>query len=311
MSTAGAVAIDAKPEMVVRARRLSSAEKLFVACVIIPALVHFSIFTLVPVAASFVLSFTEWNVLGTPRGVGLRNYIDLLHNQVFHIALWRTFLFALFYVPPMMVLPLLMAVLVNQPTRAANFFKNAYFLPVVTSFVVLALVFKWIFQADAASLSNVVMKGVHLPPQRWLQDTHLALPLLAVLGLIKGAAWNMVYFIAGLQSIPEAFYEAARVDGAGAWYTFRRITLPLLRPTVFFVAVLTTIGAFQVFDSAYLLTQGGPGYATTTLVYFIYQRGFEDFRMGYASASAYVLLALVLVVTWIQKRWLGKAVDWY
>jgi multiple sugar transport system permease protein len=293
------------------ARRLTRTEKIFVACVVLPALVHFCVFTLFPLVASFVLSFTEWNVLGTPHGVGLRNYIDLLHNHVFHEALKRTFLFALFYVPPMMVLPLLMAVLVNQPVRAARFFKTLYFLPVVTSFVVFALIFKWTFQADAHSMANVGVRAVGLPPQRWLQDVQLALPLLALLGLLKGAAWNMVYFLAGLQSIPEAFYEAAHVDGAGAWRTFRKITLPLLRPTIYFVAVLTTIGAFQVFDSAYLLTQGGPGYATTTLVYFIYQAGFENFRMGYASASAYVLLVLVLLVTWIQKRWLGQTADWY
>jgi ABC-type sugar transport system permease subunit len=292
-------------------RRLSVSEKIFVACVVIPALLHFTLFTVVPVVASFVISFTEWNVMGSPRAVGLQNYEALLHDKIFHIALGRTFLFALYYVPPMLVVPLLMAVLVSRPTRAARFFKSAYFLPVVTSFVVFALIFKWMFQADGSSMANVAMQAVHLPAQHWLQDARLALPLLALLGLLKGAAWNMVYFIAGLQSIPEPFYEAARVDGSSAWHTFRRITLPLLRPTMYFVAVLTTIGAFQVFDAAYLLTQGGPAYSTTTLVYFIYQRGFEDFHMGYASASAYVLLTLVLAVTWLQKTWLGKPADWY
>jgi ABC-type sugar transport system permease subunit len=121
----------------------------------------------------------------------------------------------------------------------------------------------------------------------------------------------MIYFIAGLQGIPDTFYEAARIDGANRRQVFRNVTLPLLRPTLYFVSVLTTIGAFQVFDSAFLLTQGGPNRATTTIVYFVYQAGFEQFRMGYASASAYVLLVLVFVVTYIQKRWLGKPADWY
>ncbi|MGI8906933.1 MAG: carbohydrate ABC transporter permease [Candidatus Sumerlaeaceae bacterium] len=311
MSNAAAPVAASVSRAVTPARRLNGSEKLFVACIVVPALIHFSVFTLFPVIASFFLSFTDWKVLGTPNLVGLENYIELWHSQKFHEALKRTFLFALFYVPPMMALPLLMALLVNRSTRAAGFFKTAYFLPVVTSFVVFALIFKWTFQADPSSMANVAMRGVGLPPRRWLQDAQLALPLLALLGLLKGAAWNMVYFIAGLQSIPEPLYEAARVDGAGPWRIFRQITLPLLRPTIYFVAVLTTIGAFQVFDSAYLLTQGGPGYATTTIVYFIYQAGFENFRMGYASASAYVLLAMVLLVTWVQKRWLGKTADWY
>lgn len=292
-------------------KRLSRSEKIFIAVVMGPAFLHFLVFTAVPLLFSFALSFTEWQMLTVPKVVGLANYTELLGDPLFRTAVWNTFLFTLLYVPPMLVLPLMLAILVNKPTKAAAFFKTIYFLPVVTSFVVLAMIFEWIFQAEPSSLANLAVRGVGLPAQAWLQDSQQALPLLALLGILKGAAWNMIYFLAGLQAIPDVFYEAAKVDGASRWLTFRRITLPLLRPTTYFVCVLTTIGAFQVFDAAYLLTQGGPGDATTTIVYYIYVAGFESFRMGYASASAFVLLALVLVVTLIQKRWLGRPADWY
>ncbi len=292
-------------------KKLSRSEKIFIAVVMGPAFLHFLVFTAVPLLFSFALSFTEWQMLTVPKLVGLSNYAELFGDPLFRTAIWNTFLFTLFYVPPMLVLPLGLAILVNRPTKAATFFKTVYFLPVVTSFVVLAMIFEWVFQAEPSSLSNMAVRSTGLPAQAWLQDSQQALPLLALLGILKGAAWNMIYFLAGLQAVPDVFYEAAKVDGASRWLTFRRITLPLLRPTTYFVCVLTTIGAFQVFDAAYLLTQGGPGDATTTIVYYIYVAGFESFRMGYASASAFVLLALVLAVTMIQKRWLGRPADWY
>jgi ABC-type sugar transport system permease subunit len=272
---------------------------------------HFAVFYITPVVMSFVISFTEWRIRGTPHWVGLSNYRELFHDDDFRNALKNTALFTLFYVPPMLILSLGMALLVNRKTRVSDFFKGAYFLPVVTSFVVFALIFAWIFQAGPNSLANKSVTSLGLAPQSWLQDPDMALALLAVLGILKGAGWNMVYFLAGLQAIPDVFYEAARVDGAGPATVFRRVTLPLLRPTLFFVCVLTTIGAFQVFESAYVITQGGPAGATTTIVYFIYTAGFESFRMGYASSAAYVLLLLVLVVTFIQKRYLGATADWY
>jgi multiple sugar transport system permease protein len=295
----------------VNGRRLRRDEKLFVAAILLPAVVHFALFTALPVLFSLVLSFTQWNVLDTPRWKALDNYARLARDPVFWVALRNTILFTLYYVPPMLAASLALALFVNRQTRAASVFKTAYFIPVVTSFVVLAIIFRWVFSADPVSPANVAVTTLGIAPQSWLQDRNQALPLLAFLGIVKGVAWNMVYFLAGLHAIPDTFYEAARIDGAGRWKVFRNVTLPLLRPTVFFVTVLTTIGAFQVFDSAYLLTQGGPARATTTIVYFIYQKGFEDFEMGYASASAYVLLALVLAVTWLQKRWLGKPADWY
>lgn len=272
---------------------------------------HFFMFHVTPVLMSFVISFTDWQIKGTPEWVGVDNYRELIHDSDFVRALINTGLFTFFFVPPMLILSLALALLVNQKTRAAGFFKGAYFLPVVTSFVVFALIFAWIFQAGPNSLANKTVTAVGIPPQSWLQNPNQALPLLALLGVLKGAGWNMVYFLAGLQAIPDVFYEAAKVDGANRLTVFRRITLPLLRPTLYFVSVLTTIGAFQVFESAYIVTQGGPANATTTLVYFIYTAGFESFRMGYASSAAYVLLALVLLVTWVQKRYLGAPAEWY
>jgi multiple sugar transport system permease protein len=291
--------------------RLRRADKIFIASVLVPVFAHFLFFFAGPVVLSFVTSFTSWAIKGAPRFVGVANYERLLHDATFHRALLNTFLFTLYFVPPMLATSLGLALLVNAQSRAAAVFKTLYFLPVVTSFVVFALIFGWIFQAGPNSLANKFIGIFHIPAQSWLQNEHQSLPLLALLGILKGAGWNMVYFIGGLQAIPDTFYEAARVDGASRWVIFRRITLPLLRPTIYFVLVLTTIGAFQVFDSAYVLTAGGPALSTTTIVYFIYEAGFESFQMGYASASAYVLLALVVLVTWLQKRYLGAAADWY
>lgn len=291
--------------------RLRRAEKLFIAAVLIPVFAHFIFFHFTPVVLSFFISFTEWKIKGAPHWIGVSNYRQLLHDTIFARALFNTFLFTIYFVPPMIVASLGLALLVNRQTRAAAMFKTVYFLPVVTSFVVFALIFGWIFQAGPSAFANKLLVQFHIRPQSWFQSQHQALPLLALLGILKGAGWNMVYFLAGLQAIPDSFYEAARVDGASRWAIFQRVTLPLLRPTIYFVLVLTTIGAFQVFDSAYVLTGGGPAYATTTIVYFIYNAGFESFQMGYASASAYVLLILVLGVTWIQKRYLGATADWY
>lgn len=292
-------------------RPLSRAEKLFILSILGPVLLHFLFFTITPVTFSLILSFTEWQLLGDPKFIGLANYRELLADRTFWVAMKNTFVFAAMYVPPMLALSLGLAVFINRPGFAPQFFRTIYFLPVVTSFVVFALIFKWIFSAEPTSLANQFMKLFGLNSQSWLANEYQALPLLAFLGILKGVAWNMVYFIAGLQGIPDTFYEAAKIDGANRWQVFRNVTLPLLRPTIYFVSVLTTIGAFQVFDSAFLLTQGGPNRATTTIVYYIYEAGFEQFRMGYASASAYVLLALVFAVTWVQKRYLGKPADWY
>ena len=292
-------------------KKLNSADRNFLVIVLLPAILLFVAFTLLPVLMSLVLSFTQWELQGVPRFIALRNYIELYYDPLFRTALFNTLIFSLMYVPPMIALSLGLALLVNRETRSAKFFQTVYFLPVVTSFVVFALIFEWIFMGDAASLANSIVGLFGIPPQTWLQNPDQALALLAVLGILKGAAWNMVYFLAGLKGIPDVFYEAAAIDGAGRWKTFRNVTLPLLRPTMYFVVVLTTIGAFQVFDSAYLLTQGGPINSTTTIVFFIYQMGFENFRMGYASASAYALLVLVLAISWVQNRYLGKDSDWY
>lgn len=292
-------------------KKLSSTDRKFIITVMIPSVALFLAFTFIPVIMSFIISFSQWELMGTPRFIGLRNYMELVQDDVFRVSIVNTILFTLMYVPPMIAISLGLALLVNRETRGAKFFRTVYFLPVVTSFVVFALIFEWIFKGNANSLSNRMLSGLGIPPQAWLQDADQALPLLALLGILKGCAWNMVYFLAGLKGIPDVFYEAASIDGAGRWKTFRNVTLPLLRPTTYFVVVLTTIGAFQVFDSAYLLTQGGPANATNTIVYFIYQMGFENFRMGYASASAYALLLLVLLVSWTQNRFLGKETDWY
>lgn len=278
--------------------------------VLIPVLGHFAIFTAYPLISSFVLTFYNWSPLGPSKYVGLQNWVNVFTNPVFIRSLVNTTYFTLMYVVPTMVLGLILALLVNTHTRVSNLFRTLYFVPVVTSFVVMASIWAWVFNANPDSIGNSLMKVVGASPQLFLSGPHEALPVLAGLSVAKVAGAVMIYYYAGLRAIPQQTYEAARLDGAGWWDQLTAVTLPLLKPTTFYVAVITTIGSIQVFDSTFLLTQGGPAYATTTLVYQIYETAFNALQMGYASAMAYVLFAIVLAIALLQRRFFGQAVSY-
>jgi multiple sugar transport system permease protein len=219
------------------------------------------------------------------------------------MAVRNTAVYVLF-VPAGMALALALALLVNRRMPGVRLLRAVYFLPYITSFVAISLVWRWMFQPDVGLFNNLLGR-IGVSPQPWLSSPAAALPSLMLMSTWMYAGYMMVIFLAGLQSIPETLYESARMDGAGAWQRFRRITLPLLRPTLLFILVTMVIFMFQVFTAVYVMTEGGPLHATDVVVYHIYRTAWEYLRMGYASAMAWVLFALVFLVTLLQFRWLG------
>jgi multiple sugar transport system permease protein len=273
-----------------------------------PSFAGFALFVLLPVAAALVLSFTDWNLLSAPRWVGLNNYRQLLAaNPLVAQVFGNTILFTVGTVPARVVLSLLIAVLINQPLRGISLFRAAYFMPVVAPVVASALVWAWIFNGNFGLINFLLLKlGVHDPPN-WLNSTRWALPAIMIFSIWKNVGFTAIIYLAGLQAIPQELYEAAAVDGATWWARFRHVTVPMVSPTTFFVLVVSTIFAFQVFEESFVMTNGGPANATNTIVYYTYQSAFLYFHMGMASALAWILFAVLIVLTLtqvlIQRRW--------
>lgn len=274
---------------------------------LLPNLIGFLIFTAIPVGAAFVLAFYDYDLLLGASWAGLENFREMFTtDEVFRAALFNTVYFTAVSVPLSVVLGLATAMLVNQALRGIVIFRSIFLLPYVTVTVALSLVWKWIYLPDIGLINSALgVFGIDGPP--WLTSGTWAMPALILMSVWKGFGYNMVIFLAGLQGIPDHLYDAAKVDGATAWRRFLNVTLPLLSPTTFFVVVISVISSFQVFDQALIMTNGGPGTATTTLVLYIYQKGFQSFDMGYAAAVALVLFAAIFVFTVIQfmfqRRW--------
>ena len=268
-----------------------------------PDLVGTLVFAVGPVLAALALGLFAWDILTPPRFVGLDNYRTLLlDDPVFRTVLLNTSAYVLGTVPLRTVLALFVAIALNQQLHGMSLFRAAFFLPTITSAVAAATVWRWIYEPNFGLLNSLLYAiGVQHPPT-WLSSTAWAMPALILLGIWQGLGFQMVIFLAGLQGIPTHLYEAAAIDGAGWWARFRYVTLPLISPTTFFVLIISVIGSYQVFDQAFVLTEGGPGYATTTLVYYIYEYAFQFFKMGYAAAMAWILFAIVFVLTVIQFR---------
>nr|WP_255452266.1 sugar ABC transporter permease [Sporosarcina sp. ANT_H38] len=273
---------------------------------LIPVLVHFIIFQIYPFALSFYLTFMDWKVIGDPEFVGLKHWKYFLTDTLAWKAIWNTVKFSVYYIVPTMALGLLLALIINSGVKSAGFFKGIFFLPVVTSFVIIAGIWGWLFRGTEAGMINYLLSFVGIEPQLFLSDSSQALAVLAGLSIFKVAGSTMIYYFAGLQSIDRQLYEAARIDGASSFKIFWTITFPLLKPIHFFVAITTTIGSFQIFDSAYLLTGGGPNYATTTIVYYLYEQGFTSLNLSYAAVLSYVLFFIILVISLIQRKYLGQ-----
>jgi multiple sugar transport system permease protein len=274
---------------------------------LLPNIVGFLLFSCIPVLITLGISLLDWDMIRPPTFVGIANYAVLLsQDAIFRQVLGNTLYYVVGTVPADIVISLMLALAMNSKVRGVTLFRAIFFIPVITSSVAVAMIWRWLYNRDFG-LINLALMAVGLPVVPWLSSSSWAMPAVILMAIWKRVGYDMVIFLAGLQSIPVQLYEAAEIDGAGAWQRFRHVTLPLLTPTTFFVLVISLIGSFQVFDLAFVLTSGGPGNATNTIVMYVYNQAFQFFHMGYAAAVAWVLFMLVLAVTliqWrIQKRW--------
>jgi multiple sugar transport system permease protein len=278
---------------------------LFVSPWIIIALV----FIFGAMAYVFYLSFTDLKLLNTPKIIGFGNYGKVLGDPLFHTAVFNTVLYAVVVVFCQTWLALILAVLINAKLRGKQFFRTAWYIPSITSSVVVSLIFVWVFQKEGIlNYALVTLFGwLGFQPVAWLTDAgaHTALPAIMALNILTTAPTFMLFFLAALQNISEDVYEAASIDGSVGAHRFFRITVPLLRPIIFLVVVLGSIGTLQIFDQAYIMTSGGPLDQTTTINYLIYRSAWTNFDMAYASSMAVILFVIILVLYLIQQRFLG------
>jgi multiple sugar transport system permease protein len=275
-----------------------------------PSLVPLILFTIGPMVASLGLSFLRWDLLRAPQLIGLTNFANVLVDPDFQAAIGHTIFFIVGYLPLVYIGGLLLALALNQRLRGLAFFRAAYFLPVVTSWVVVALMWKWLLNPDSGMV-NFALGLIGIKGPGWWTDPAWAMPSVIIASAWKDLGFVMVILLAGLQAIPEDYYEAASVDGANRWVRFRRITLPLLSPASFFVLVISLINSFQVFDQVWIMTNGGPAGASSVVVEQIVRHAFSYSQMGYASAMSWLLFVVILAVTAVQfrlqTRWVNYA----
>lgn len=286
--------------------RMMRDERFWIWIFLMPVLIGLILVSLGPVAAVIGLSFADWEILTPPHFVGFENYRELLADRTFITALGNTVYYVLLMVPATSVLALLLALLMNQKLRAITWYRTAFFMPVVTSTVAVALVWSWIYAKDFGLL-NYMLRFFGVEPIAWLNSSRWAMLALSIMAVWSNLGQGMIIFLAGLQAIPQSYYEAAQVDGANSWQRFSKITIPLITPSLFFYFIITMIDAFQMFEQIYVMTRGRPTNATFTIVYYIYRNAFHNFKMGYASTQAIVLFAIIMVLTLIywrsQEKW--------
>lgn len=274
-----------------------------------PFVVLFGTFMAFPILAALILSFTSFGLanLQNPLGasfVGAENYVDLFADEKFWKSLGNTVYFVVVGVPLTLILGLAIASALSRGiTRFRTAFRVGYYLPVITSIVAIAVVWRFLLNPDAG-LINMALESIGIDGPAWLADPALAMPSIIAMAVWRNVGFAMVVFVAGLQTIPAVLYEAAAIDGAGRWQAFRNVTLPMLRPTILFMLVITTIGYLQLFEEPFVMTAGGPLDATLSVTMYMYQQGFEFFNQGYASAIAYILFVIVAVVAFLQFKFL-------
>ncbi|PRB58283.1 carbohydrate ABC transporter permease [Microbacterium sp. MYb45] len=267
---------------------------------VLPTLAIFAAFKFLPIAGAGAMSLTRYRLNGDIEFLGADNYTRLFADPHFWQSLWVTLLYVVLFVPLIIVVSLAGAVLLNRLVHLSGLFRALLFVPYLSSFVLAGIVWKWIFASDGPL--NTAITSVGLDPVPFLTgDQWLVLASLAVVAVWKGFGYSMLIFLAGLKAQPAEVHEAATIDGAGAWKSFWHITLPLLKPVLFFVLVIETIVGFQVFDTIYVMTGGGPARASYSLIYFLYDQGFKFFDFGYAAAVGIVLFVIVLVLSLIQR----------
>ncbi|MGH4051617.1 MAG: carbohydrate ABC transporter permease [Clostridium sp.] len=276
---------------------------LFVAPFAISALIFF----IGPLIAAFILSFKEYGLLDQTsflgaKSVGFDNYIRVFHDEVFARALTNTFTYSLCVVPLQLVIALLLAMVVDSKIKAKAFFRAAYYIPTLTSAVAVSLIFLFIFKVDGVLNNFLDIFGI--APKNWFTEPKFALAAIVLMAVWSSVGMYMIIFLSGLQEIPQQLYEAAEIDGASKLKRFFKITVPLIKPTIFFNLVVSVIGTLQMFDQAYIISKGvgGPLNSTMTMVLYLYNKAFKEGEMGYASAIAFVIFAILFTLTIIQKR---------
>lgn len=276
---------------------------------LLPNIIGFAVFTFLPIVASLVLSFTNWDGFGELEFIGFDNFIRLFSDEVFRISMTNTVVFTVVSVPVTLVLSLGVAMILNKGIKGIRIFRAAFFLPYITAALAVAVVWQLLYHPTLGPINQILMMfGIKDPPG-WLSSSKYAMPAVIIMYIWKMVGYYMIIFLAGLQGVPRQLYEAAKIDGAGRWQLFKNVTFPMLSPVVFFTSIIAMINSFKVFTEIYALTGGGPGNATNVLVYNIYLEAFKKYNFGYSSAMAYVLCIIIMVITLIQfqgqKKWVN------
>lgn len=298
---------------------------------ILPTYIIIFTFIIIPVFFAFYLSFNKWNLLGSMKFTGLSNYKKLFSSEEFWKAVVNTFYYSFITVPVGIIISLFLAVLLNSKIKGIQVYRTIYFMPVMTSVVASAFIWQWIFQSqngilnylfgligikplswlnEPRGLFTVIFESIDMRLPKWLGGPSVTLVAISIMTIWKNTGYYMIIFLAGLQNIPKTLYEAAEIDGASRVRAFFAITLPILSPTTYFVLIMSVIVSFQVFEQVAVTTQGGPLNSSLVLVYFIYQKAFKFLEVGYASSAAFILFAIVLVLTVFQVKLLGKRVHY-
>ena len=273
-----------------------------------PFILGFLLWFLLPAAIAVWLTFTDWNLIRPPEFVGLENILRLGTDRLFWKSLQVTSIYTLVSVPTGLVLGFCLALLMNTKVRGISFFRTVYYLPSIVPAVASAVLWSWILNTEFGLL-NVVMRWFGIGKIGWLQEPEWAMPALILMSL-WGLGNTMIIYLAGLQGIPESYYEAAKIDGAGRWAQLRYVTIPLMSPIIFFNLIIGIIGSFQVFTAGYLITNGGPQDSTLFYVLYLYRNGFQYLDMGYAAALAWVLFFIILALTLLVFRYMGGLVHY-
>ncbi|MFI3805611.1 carbohydrate ABC transporter permease [Vagococcus fluvialis] len=273
--------------------------RMWVLFFLLPSLLGFALFIIYPIFYSLGVSFTNWDLINAKEFIGFGNYTRLLSDPQFWNSLKNTFYFIIGYLPSVMIIGLLIALLLNSKLKMKVLFRGIYFLPVVTSWVAVSLVWKWLFNPKFG-LINYFIEMIGISGPSWLNDPKTAMIAIIITSVWKDIGFIMVLYLGGLQNISTSLYEAAGIDGASKFQQFWKITLPMLKPTTFFVSMISLINSFQVFDQVNIMTEGGPGDSTTVLVQNIYNSAFKYSEMGYAAAMSWVLFLIILVVSLVQ-----------
>jgi putative chitobiose transport system permease protein len=267
---------------------------------LLPALLILAVSSFWPVLQAIYLSFTDYDIIGSPNFIGLKNYEQLWKDQLFWKVLFNTLIYMVVAVPSLVILPLFLAILVNQKLRGIQFFRAAYYVPVIVSVVVAGIAWKWIYAENGLlNYFTSIFSSVKIP---WLTNSSTAIFAIIAVTIWKGLGYYMVIYLAGLQTIPQDLYEAAAIDGSDGWRKHVDITIPLLKPYITLVTVISAIAAMKVFEEVYVMSRGGPANSSKTIVYYLYEKGFSSLEMGYASAIGVVLFIVVFVLSVLSVR---------